>query len=86
MRRFRENWIGRVHVSTTLTWMIYRLPPVLRKLRSDHPGLDVVLTNMPTQQTVARILSNEIDLGRPRADTSQSDQAHRRSCHRARPR
>jgi DNA-binding transcriptional LysR family regulator len=62
MRRFRENWIGRVHVSTTLTAMIYRLPPLLRKLRSDHPGVDLVVTNMPTPLSIAKILSNEADL------------------------
>jgi DNA-binding transcriptional LysR family regulator len=62
MRRFRENWIGRVHLSTTLTAMIYRLPPLLRKLRSDHPGVDLVVTNMPTPLSIAKILSNEADL------------------------
>jgi DNA-binding transcriptional LysR family regulator len=63
MRRFRENWIGRVHVSTSLTAMVYRLPPVLRKLRNDYPGVDVILTNMPTPQSIASLLSNEVDLG-----------------------
>jgi DNA-binding transcriptional LysR family regulator len=63
MRRFRENWIGRVHVSTSLTAMIYRLPPVLRKLRNDYPGVDVILTNMPTPQSIAKLLDNEVDLG-----------------------
>jgi len=62
MRRFRENWVGRVHLSTTLTAMVYRLPPVLRKLRGDHPGVDLIVTNMPTPLSVARILSNEADL------------------------
>ena len=62
MRRFRENWIGRVHLCTTLTAMIYRLPPVLRKLRSEHPGVDLIVTNMPTPLSIARILSNEADL------------------------
>ena len=62
MRRFRENWVGRVHLSTTLTAMIYRLPPILRKLRGEHPGVDLVVTNMPTPLSVARILSNEADL------------------------
>lgn len=62
MRRFREDWIGRVHLSTTLTSMIYRLPTILRSLRSEHPGIDLIVTNMPTPQSVARILSNEADL------------------------
>jgi DNA-binding transcriptional LysR family regulator len=62
MRRFRENWIGRVRVGTTLTVMIYRLPPVLRQLRNDHPGIDLAISNMPTPESVAKILGNEIDL------------------------
>ena len=63
MRRFREGWIGRVHVGTTLTTMIYRLPPILRRVRLDHPGIDLVLTNTPTQTSVDNIIQNRIDLG-----------------------
>ena len=33
MRRYREGWIGRVHIGTTLTALTYELPPILRKLR-----------------------------------------------------
>src|SRR6195256_6980948 len=39
MRRFREGWTGRVHVGTTLTAMIYRLPPILRGWRLGDPGM-----------------------------------------------
>jgi DNA-binding transcriptional LysR family regulator len=62
MRRFREGWIGRVHVGTTLTTMIYRLPPILRRVRLDHPGIDLVVTNMPTPSCVESIMRNKIDL------------------------
>jgi DNA-binding transcriptional LysR family regulator len=62
MRRFRKGWVGRVRVGTTLTAMIYRLPPILRRLRLDHPGLELVVTNMPTQDSVASIIENTIDL------------------------
>ena len=63
MRRFREGWTGRVHVGMTLTAMIYRLPPILRRVRLDHPGIDLVVTNAPTQNTVENIIQNRIDLG-----------------------
>src|ERR1700716_1057907 len=63
MRRFREGWTGRVHVGTTLTAMIYRLPPILRGVRLDHPGIDLVVTNAPTGNTVENIIQNRIDLG-----------------------
>jgi DNA-binding transcriptional LysR family regulator len=62
MRRFREGWIGRVHVSTTLTAMIYRLPPILRGVRLDHPGIDLLVTNAPTPTSVENIVQNRVDL------------------------
>src|SRR5882757_9877780 len=62
MRRFREGWTGRVHVGTTLTTMIYRLPPILRRVRLDHPGIDLVVTNTPTPNSVENIIQNRIDL------------------------
>lgn len=61
MRRFREGWIGRVRVSVTLTSMIYRLPPILRKIRLDHPGIDLIVTNTPTSTSVENIIHNRID-------------------------
>ena len=63
MRRFREGWTGRVRVGTTLTTMIYRLPPILRRVRLDHPGIDLVVTNAPTPNSVENIIQNRIDLG-----------------------
>jgi len=62
MRRFRDGWVGRVLVGTTLTAMVYRLPPILRMLRLDHPGIDLVVTNMPTRDSVEKIIQNKIDL------------------------
>jgi DNA-binding transcriptional LysR family regulator len=62
MRRFREGWIGRVHVGTTLSAMIYRLPPILSSVRLDHPGIDLVVTNTPTANSVENIIQNRIDL------------------------
>ena len=62
MRRFREGWIGRVRMSMTLTSMVYRLPPILRQIRLDHPGIDLVITNTPTPTSVDNIIHNRIDL------------------------
>ena len=62
MRRFRDGWLGRVHIGTTLTALMYELPPVLRALRSEHPRVDLVVTNMATRFSVERILDNTIDL------------------------
>jgi DNA-binding transcriptional LysR family regulator len=63
MRRFRKGWLGRVRVGTILTALTYRLPPILRRLRIDHPSIDLVVNNMPTQDTVASVFQNKIDIG-----------------------
>lgn len=62
MRRYRDGWIGRVRIGTTITAQMYLLPPVLRKLSQDHPGVDLHVRNLPTPESIAAILKNEIDL------------------------
>lgn len=62
MQRFSEGWVGQVHVSTTLSAMIYRLPSILRGVRLDHPGIDLVVTNTPTATSIDNILHNKTDL------------------------
>jgi len=63
MRRYRDGWIGRVRIGTTITAQMYLLPPVLRRVSQDHPGVDLHVRNLPTGESVAAILQNEIDLG-----------------------
>jgi DNA-binding transcriptional LysR family regulator len=62
MRRFRDGWIGRVHIGTTNTAMTYELPPILRKLRLEHPGIDLLVTNLPTRESIEYIIQNKVDL------------------------
>jgi DNA-binding transcriptional LysR family regulator len=61
MRRFRDGSAGRVHVGTTLTALTYRLPPILRRLRLDHPGIDLHVTQMPTRDSVESVIQNRVD-------------------------
>lgn len=61
MRRYRDGWIGRVRIGTTITAQMYVLPPVLRKLSENHPGIDLHVRNLPTGESVAGVLQNEID-------------------------
>ena len=63
MRRFRDGWLGRVHIGTTMTALMYQLPPILRDLRVAHPGIDLIVTNMPTRDAVEKTIRNEIDFG-----------------------
>lgn len=62
MRRYREGWLGRVHIGTTLTALSYELPPVLRRLREEYPGIDLLVTNMSTRDSVENIMKNAIDI------------------------
>jgi DNA-binding transcriptional LysR family regulator len=62
MRRFRGDWLGRVHIGTTLTALMYELPPILRKLRASHPGIELIVTNMPTRDSLEGIVKNTLDL------------------------
>ena len=62
MRRYRDGWIGRVRIGTTNTALMYELPPILRRLSLDHPGIELHVTNMPTRDSVERLIQNKIDL------------------------
>ena len=62
MRRQRDGWIGRVHIGSTLTGLMYLLPPVLKKVHAAHPGLDLLVTNSPTHRMIEGVLSNEMDI------------------------
>ena len=61
MRGLRDGWLGRVHIGTTLTALMYDLPPILRRLRTDHPKIELVITNMSTRDAVENIIQNTID-------------------------
>ena len=39
MRRFTDGWLGRVRIGTSMTVLMYVLPPLLRRLKTDHPQL-----------------------------------------------
>lgn len=62
MRSYRDGWIGRVQIGATNTMLVHMLPPILRGLSVNHPGIDLHVTNMPTRESVDRILQNRLDL------------------------
>ena len=63
MRRHRDGWLGQVRIGSSTTALIYHLPPVLQRLRREHPNIELVVTTGTTTGVVDRILRNEIDLG-----------------------
>jgi DNA-binding transcriptional LysR family regulator len=62
VRRHKTGCVGRVRVGTTLTAMTYELPPIVSRLRKEYPGIDLIVTNMPTCYSVDNILKNSLDL------------------------
>ena len=63
MRRHRDGWLGQVRIGSSTTALIYHLPPVLARLRRQHPNIELVVTTGTTTGVVERMLRNEIDLG-----------------------
>src|SRR5262249_3450288 len=59
---YRQGWLGRVRLGTTRSSLTYRLPLILGRLRERHHGIELTVSNMPTQDSVANILQNRIDL------------------------
>src|SRR5258707_12553981 len=41
MRRFDGGWLGRVRIGTSATVLMYALPPILRRPKTDHPKLQI---------------------------------------------
>ena len=62
MRRYREGWMGRVRIGTTNSALTHLLPPVLRKLSTDYPGIELHVTNLPTPESADGIRQSRIDI------------------------
>jgi DNA-binding transcriptional LysR family regulator len=63
MRRHREGLVGRVRVGTNAHYLIYSLPPVLRRLRAEFPMVELVITTGTTRGIIELMQRNEIDVG-----------------------
>jgi len=63
MRRFGGKWIGRVRIGTSATVLMYVLPPILRRLKTEYPQLEITLKAGLTQETLQMLKANALDLG-----------------------
>ena len=63
MHRFGDGWLGRVRVGTSMTVLMYLLPPILRQLKTDHPQLEINLKTGLTATTLQMLKTNALDLG-----------------------
>ena len=55
--------VGRIRIGTGATACIYLLPPVLRRLKEDMPGLEIAVETGNTPDLVRMIEANELDAG-----------------------
>jgi DNA-binding transcriptional LysR family regulator len=60
MRKFADGWLGRVR---SMTVLMYVLPPILRKLKTKYPHLEINLKANLTSTTLQLLKSNALDLG-----------------------
>src|SRR5262252_5021976 len=63
MRRFGDGWLGRVRVGTSMTLLMYVLPPILQQLKTDHPQLEINLKAGLSTTTLQMLKTNALDLG-----------------------
>jgi DNA-binding transcriptional LysR family regulator len=63
VRRRREGWLGRVRLGTSTIALNFHLPPVLRRLRSSHPYIELAVTSGTTVAVLAQLQRNELDAG-----------------------
>src|SRR5438034_2112746 len=63
MRDFGDGWLGRVRIGTSMTVLMYVLPPVLRQLKTDYPQLEISLKAGLTANTLQMLKTNALDLG-----------------------
>lgn len=63
MRRFADGWLERVRIGTSMTVLMYLLPPILRQLKTAHPQLEIRLKAGLTTTTLQMLKMNALDLG-----------------------
>ena len=54
---------GRLVLCTSDTTACYRLPTMLQQYRARHPGIDIVVRNATSPQTIAAVCDHAVDLG-----------------------
>jgi len=54
---------GRLVLCTSDTTACYRLPALLQRYRECHPGIDMVVRNATSPQTIEAVCAHEVDLG-----------------------
>lgn len=62
LSRHRSGEVGRVRLGTGATAAIYRLPPMLRRLRQRLPSLEITIATGNTSDVVKAVQDNALDV------------------------
>lgn len=54
---------GRLTISTSDTTACYLLPGILQTYKDHYPGIEIVVRNSTSLQTIEKVLQNEVDIG-----------------------
>jgi DNA-binding transcriptional LysR family regulator len=63
MRKFADGWLGRVRIGTSMTVLMYALPPIMRRLKTKYPQLEINLKAGLTAATLQSLKNSALDLG-----------------------
>ncbi len=62
LRRYRDGWLGRVRIGTGAATLAYRLLPLIKRLRQEHPTLELAASTGMTEDVIEALRENRIDL------------------------
>lgn len=62
MRDFIDDHRQRVRIGTSMTMLMYALPPLLRQVKADHPHLEIRVKTGLTIDTLRLLKEKELDL------------------------
>jgi DNA-binding transcriptional LysR family regulator len=54
---------GRLIISTSDTTACYRLPEVLQAFKERYPGIEIIVRNSTSLNTIEKVMKNEVDIG-----------------------
>jgi DNA-binding transcriptional LysR family regulator len=54
---------GRLTISTSDTTACYLLPGILQTFKDRYPGIEIVVRNTTSLQTIEKVMQNEVDMG-----------------------
>ena len=63
VQRLRGIVAGRVRIGTSASISIYLLPPVVRRVRARHPGVELIVVTGNAPEIARAVVANTLDIG-----------------------